>query len=185
MLVILVNKNKIAWFVLILAGVAAFLLYKPCLREYVYPKEYVEAVEQSAEKYGLDPHFVYAVIKAESGFDSQAVSPKGACGLMQITPETAEWIFEKMGAEQKSDIFLPEVNIELGSWYLEYLGEEFGGDRVAVLAAYNAGPANVKSWIEEKGGIDAESVPFAETREYITKTMDFYEKYNKLYPEGE
>ena len=185
-MVILVNKKKIAWFVITVAViVAAFLLYKPCLKKYLYPKMLSEYVTESAEKYGLEPNLIYAVIKAESGFNAQAVSPKGACGLMQITPETAGWAIEKMGFEQKPDIFSPEVNIEVGSWYLAYLTDDFDGDRMAALAAYNAGPANVKKWIAEVGRFDAENIPFAETRDYIKRIMNFYEMYEKLYPEGE
>ena len=185
-MVILVNKRKIAWFVLIGAVIlAAFLLYKPCLRRFVYPESYSEYVSESAEKYGLSPQLIYAVIKAESGFDSQAVSAKGACGLMQITPETAGWAFEKMGMDAQSDIFSPQINIAVGSWYLAKLAGDYNGDIPAALAAYNAGPANVRKWIAEMGGIEVEKIPFAETRDYVTKSLKFYEMYKNLYPEGE
>lgn len=185
-MVILVNKKKIAWLVITVAVIiAAFFLYKPCLKKYLYPKMFSEYVTESAEKYGLDPNLIYAVIKAESGFNAQAVSPKGACGLMQITPETANWAIKKMGIDGQPDIYLPEANIAVGSWYLAYLMEEFEGAQAAALAAYNAGPANVKKWIAEAGRFDAENIPFAETRDYIKRIMNFYEMYEKLYPEGE
>ena len=185
-MVILVNKKKTGWFVLTVAVVIiAFLLYKPCLKKYVYPRTYSEYVTEAAEKYEINPNLIYAVIKAESGFDRRAVSSKGACGLMQITPETAEWAFEKMGIEQKTDIFLPEINIEVGSWYLAKLTKDYNGDTVAALAAYNAGPANVNGWLKENGAVSAENIPFAETRDYVIKTLKFYQKYEKLYAEGE
>ncbi len=108
-----------------------------------------------AQKYGLEPEFVLKVIEAESGGNPQAVSPKGAIGLMQLMPATAR-------ALGVSDPFDPVQNIEGGVRYLRHLIDRFGDLRLA-LAAYNAGPGNVQRY----GGIP----PFPETQQYVKKIL--------------
>lgn len=183
-MVILVNKKRALWTIIIIAVVICFaLLYKPYLKKFEYPLYMSEYVSASAEKYGVDPYLVYSVIKAESKFDEKAVSNKGAQGLMQITPQTAKWAMEKMGIE--GDIFAPDINIAVGSWYLAKLMEDHGGNLTAALAAYNAGSSNVNGWKDESGNLTLEDIQFEETYDYVYKTLEYYENYKKLYMEGE
>lgn len=186
MLVILVNKKRAVAFILLIAILASVaILYRPYLRRFEYPLEYKEYVLVSAERFGADPYLIWSVMKAESKFEPIALSQKGAQGLMQITPETAKWAMEKIGLDENSDIFSPEINITVGSWYLAKLLSDHGGDLTAALAAYNAGSTNVNEWKNEKGELKAEDIEFAETRDYVEKTLKFYETYKKLYLKGE
>lgn len=116
-----------------------------------YPVRYRTEIERCAAENALDPALVAAVIWTESGFDKDARSSRGACGLMQLTEPTAEYCASLMNKEfDPSRLFEPEYNIELGSFYLSYLIEKFDGDTVAALAAYNAGEGNVSAWLAEK-----------------------------------
>lgn len=124
--------------------------------------QYVTFIDKYAGSYALDSNLVKAVIHAESCFDKRAVSKVGARGLMQLMPSTAE----QLGV---TDSFDAEQNIRGGSKYLSQLKQEFNHDLKLALAAYNAGPANVRKY----NGIP----PFAETQNYVAKVLDFYQKY--------
>ena len=117
-------------------------------------------VEQSANRYQVDPNLVKAVIRAESGYDAKAVSNKGAMGLMQLIPATAQ----RFGV---SNPFDAKQNIEGGVTYLKYLLDLFGGDLNLSLAAYNAG----EHAVQHSGGIPA----IAETQNYVRKVTRFYQ----------
>ena len=153
--------------------------------ESLYPKEYSEYVEVYAKKYDLDEELVYAIIKAESNFESNAVSSKGACGLMQLMYPTAEDIAKKMDIKiDEKRIMDPEININLGTNYISMLIDRYGNIGVA-LAAYNAGSGNVDSWIDDgtikSDGSDIEKIPFKETNNYVRKILRDYNIYQELY----
>ena len=186
LLVILVNKKRavrIALVVIIFLGI--IIGYKPYLKKFEYPLKYSEYVNEAAGKYNLDPFLIYSVIKAESKFNPEAESSKNAQGLMQITPETADWAKEKMGISPETDIFDPQVNIDVGSWYLAKLLVDHDGNLVAALAAYNAGSSNVNEWKDEDGSFIAENIEFEETYVYVEKITEYYKTYQKLYEKGE
>ena len=124
------------------------------------PADIDKLVEQTATKYQVDPNLVKAVIRAESGFDAKAVSSKGAMGLMQLIPATAQ----RFGVANPFD---PKQNIDGGVNYLKYLLDLFGGDLNLSLAAYNAGEHTV----QRSGGIPA----IAETQNYVRKVTSFYQ----------
>jgi hypothetical protein len=121
-----------------------------------------EVVNEASGRYRLDPDLVSSVIKAESGFNAHAVSPKGARGLMQLMPGTAS----QLGV---GNVFDPAANVEGGTKYLRELMERYDFDMVKALAAYNAGPQRV----EQFGGVP----PYYETRAYVARIVrDFNKK---------
>jgi soluble lytic murein transglycosylase-like protein len=117
---------------------------------------------QTAIRYQIDPALVKAIIMAESGYNSKAISKKGAIGLMQLTPKTAQ----ELNVE---DIFNPKENIDGGVRYFKQLVNQFSGDLKLALAAYNAGKKTVKHY---KG-----VPPFKETQHYIKKVFEYFQLY--------
>jgi soluble lytic murein transglycosylase-like protein len=126
-------------------------------------EEYSDIIRQASKRFEIDPHFIRAIIRAESGFNHKATSSKGAQGLMQLMPETAN----DMAVE---DPFDPEENIFGGARYFSLLLKRFENDKILALAAYNAGPETVESY---KG-----VPPFPETKAFVKRVMDYYETYN-------
>ena len=149
--------------------------------DFLFPVKYNETAEKYAKANNLEINLVYGIINAESRFNSDAVSNKGAEGLMQIKKDTAFWCLDKMG-EQEQEINLsdPETNIKIGTWYFAYLKNQLGSEELAIIA-YNAGITNVKKWLEE-GVVDSsvtnpDNIPFEETKKYIKKVRT----YKKIY----
>jgi len=135
-----------------------------------FPKHYGDIVFRYAEEFSVEPALIFAVIKAESGFNKNAVSHVGAKGLMQIMPRTGEFLAGSLkiqfecGHFSEEVLFNPEINIRLGVYYLSRLSRRF--NRIEdVIAAYNAGEGNVSSWIAN----DVEVIPFRETRVYVER----------------
>ena len=126
-------------------------------------KDYGRIIEQASKTFGIEPSFVKAVIKAESDFNSRAVSQKGARGLMQLMPDTARVMEVKNPLD-------PEENIFGGTRYLSRLLTRYSNDKVLTLAAYNAGPEKVAAY---KG-----VPPFPETKTYISRVMRYYKAYH-------
>jgi soluble lytic murein transglycosylase len=135
------------------------------------PVFHKDIINRFAGVYKFDPLFVMALVKVESGFMRSARSHRGAIGLMQLMPDTAFEMADRLGKDVTLDqLEEPELNIELGFQYLSVLRTEFKSDTTALLAAYNAGPANVRSWL--KGGpLSLEAIPFRETRHFVRKVM--------------
>ncbi len=151
-----------------------------------YRLMYSDIVKEMSAEYSVDPYLTAAVIHCESSYNKDAVSPVGAMGLMQIMPDTGGWIAQKLDMEDftQEQLFDPETNIRFGCWYLNYLTDKFNGDRIAVLAAYNGGPGNVKKWLEDERYSEDGAlmeIPFPETERYIEKVQRAYEKYLNLY----
>ena len=146
---------------------------------------YKDYILQYSKEHGLNPYLVMAIIKTESNFDKDAISPKGAMGLMQITESTAEWVAESTGTAdfEIHDLYDPETNIKMGCWYINKLSEEFGTTEL-VLAAYNAGPGNVNEWLKDsdisKDGQKLDNIPFVETDNYIKRVLSNEEIYQHL-----
>lgn len=157
------------------------------IKEKFFPYKYQEYVDKYSSEYNLDPLLVLAVIKTESKFDDDAHSHKNAVGLMQITIETGEWAAKEMGYStfSKEDLYDEEYNIKMGCWYLRRLNDIFDKDKDLTIAAYNAGPTNVQSWlINEKYSSDGKSIdyiPFGETKKYVDKVNTYYNIYQYLY----
>ncbi|MFV0635983.1 lytic transglycosylase domain-containing protein [Mitsuokella sp. WILCCON 0060] len=160
-------------------------------RQYLYPFPYRDTVEEYADRYHVDPYLAAAVIKTESKFQDGVHSHRGAIGLMQLMPDTAEWIAGQLddNAYSIDAIHEPERNIRYGIWYLRSLQREFDGNDVLALAAYNAGRGNVQAWIRENGWPadfhDIDAIPYQETREYVRKVLMTERKYRELYAGGQ
>ena len=157
------------------------------VREISLPLRHEDIVRQQAEEKALDPALLAAVIYAESRFRDGQVSPAGAQGLMQLTPETARFIARKSGgtAFVLDDLATPQVNISYGAWYLRYLLERYGGNRPFALAAYNAGEGNVDRWIDaarRRGeALTVDAIPFPETRAYVERVQHARRRYRESY----
>ncbi len=148
-------------------------------------KPYIGYIEKYSEENNIEKELTLAIMKVESSFNEKAVSHADAEGLMQITPETAKWLSEKMGEEYTEDkMFDPEQNIKYGTYYLKFLRDYYKSEDYAIIA-YNAGIGNVDGWIANNilsGDIkDYENIPFAETRNYIKKVREQYRLNKKIY----
>ena len=143
-----------------------------------YPLRYEVIVRGYAQQRQLDPALLAAVIEAESKFDPEARSSAGAVGLMQLTPTTAKGIAQYTHGSkfQLSDLVNPDINVRYGTWYLHRLLDHYHGDERRALAAYNAGEANVDSWIAQHVGIQ-----FAQTRAYVDKVEKLKKLYRRVY----
>ena len=172
----------------VLLSVQYYIVGVPYItRQYVYPFGYREVVESAARDYKVSSALVAAVILRESKFNEQAESEPGALGLMQLMPETAHWIVEQLNQPRMTDndIKVPTTNIKLGTWYIAYLLDEFKGNKVLALAAYNAGRGHVEEWMHTYGWdysfSDVKAIPFTETREYVKQVLEAEQAYIELY----
>lgn len=151
----------------------------------VFPRPYLEVVNEVGQTYGLETSLIYAVIHAESNFRETAVSPAGAKGLMQITDETGEFIRKRLDLVEytSEDLFNPETNILMGTHYLNYLMGRFS-EKKTILAAYNAGPNRVQKWLDDESisdGTNLNLIPFEETKEYVDRVIVRQRIYDVLY----
>lgn len=184
---IIKGMRRLATIALVGFVVLGLLLSMPFVRRWIYPLRYREIILKEARAANLDPNLVAAVINVESRWRENAISCKGARGLMQLMPTTAQWIAGKLdlGSLADEELLLPEINIRLGIWYLAHLYEQFDRNWTVALAAYNGGRGNVKTWLTEgvwDGTADmVHSIPFAETRKYVTKVEAQYRIYRDLY----
>lgn len=172
--------------IIVIISLILILLNIDNILKLVYRQDYSEYVEKYAKENNIDSLLVYAIIKAESNFDDDAVSNKGAMGLMQLMDETAKEVAtnELMEYNSEETLYNPEKNIQIGVKYFADLKEIFGNDAIAI-AAYNAGMGTVNSWIEEgiikADGSDIENIPYKETNMYVRKILRDYNMYQRLY----
>jgi len=185
-------------FALLFISLVGLLFYSnDWLGRWIYPIDYQDEIRSASTQSQLDPFLVSAIIRVESNFKSDKISSKGAIGLMQIMPDTAEWIIERSSSSEylEDEMTIPEVNIQIGSWYINSLQKQFeqriakmdsNQDRITlVAAAYNAGPGNVTRWLEEGvwDGTYSELafVPFGETRHFVQRILYYYKKHERYY----
>ena len=156
------------------------------VREITLPLRHDDIIRQQAADKGLDPALIAAVIYEESRVRDQT-SHAGARGLMQITPDTADFIAKHSGGYRfkQSDLATPQINIAYGSYYLRYLIDRYGGNDELAIAAYNAGHGNVDRWVAKAGGPDAfnttNDIPFPETRAYVENVLERQGEYRDNY----
>lgn len=158
---------------------------KIIIQETIYPKKYSQEVSKYAKEYNVDEELIYAIIKAESNFNENVKSNKGAIGLMQLMYDTAKDVAKKIGITiEENTLYKPDININLGTKYISILLEKYGCLELA-LAAYNAGSGNVDTWINngtlKKDGSNIENVPYKETNNYVRKILRDYKIYQEIY----
>ena len=148
---------------------------------------YRDQIIREAGQYGLRPAYVAAIILNESSYDPSAVSNVGARGLMQLLPDTGRWIAGKLGISPYTDesLFDAETNLRLGTWYLNFLSDRYGGDPVLVACAYHAGWGTVPSWIENYSTdgktLKVSQIPKSDTRTYAGRVLNSYAIYLQHY----
>ncbi len=166
-------------------SLACQLPYSEKMHIFWYPQAFWDHVETATKKYNIDPLVALSVIREESRFDTNAKSAAGAYGLMQLMPQTAYRLDRslKLGINRPSQLTVAGNNIQLGSFYLKSLFNEFHS-LPHVLAAYNAGETPVRMW-QDRGKYRSadefiEDIPYAETRNYVKKVITSYFQYKKL-----
>lgn len=153
-----------------------------------HPLYYADTITAYADAQELDPALVAAVILCESSYDSKAESRLGARGLMQLMPDTAEWVAHKLGEDGADysfdNLYDPQTNIRFGTWYLGYLSRRFNGDATKIVCAYHAGQGNVDSWLKNpqysSDGVTLDVIPTQDTATYASRVLrarDIYRKY--------
>jgi soluble lytic murein transglycosylase len=143
-----------------------------------YPMPFATEIHAAAGAAGLEPAFVFGLIRQETRFMAQLRSSAGATGLMQLMPATARWVAKKVGMdlnparpEQLND---PATNLKLGTSYLKMVLDDLSGSQALAAAAYNAGPGRPRRWREGpvlEAAAWAENIPFNETRDYVKKVL--------------
>jgi len=178
-------KRKIKIFLaLAVIGIVGILVYfylPPMLSETLYPLEYKDLIIKYAKQYNLNPNYVAAVIYSESHFNSQATSPVGARGLMQIMPATGAGIAKNLGEGDKysaNKLYEPETNIRYGCYYLNTLVTKYAYSSSLPLIAYNGGVG-----LADRYAVNQRLVLNSETSYYVVKVKKNEQIYNQLYGE--
>lgn len=175
-----------AWLGLLLLCLVLLAWRSQAFWDALSPVTQKQLLYELAGKEKVDPLLLAAIIKSESGFNPFAESHKGARGLMQLMPTTAEQIARelKLNYQDSDDLYTQDVNLRLGARYFSNLIRQFDGSLVLAIAAYNAGPAKVKSWQVLTWGRDQNEIlaeiPIAETRAYVRKVLWHYRFYKGL-----
>ncbi|MFA5097378.1 MAG: transglycosylase SLT domain-containing protein [Candidatus Margulisiibacteriota bacterium] len=152
-----------------------------------FPRGYEKEVYSFAEKHGVDPYLMFALIREESRFNSKGLSRAFARGLTQIIPRTGKLIAKALNIDPYHTLrlFEPELNVEMGAYYLSQMLKLYSGNEYLALAAYNGGSGSVKKWLKRTGASDidefVENIGFSETRAYVKKVMRSYWEYKRLY----
>jgi soluble lytic murein transglycosylase len=149
-----------------------------------FPLEHMTLVEEKSNAKDIDNAWIFAVMRQESAFSSDARSPAGAMGLMQLMPATAKFIARKehIKAPKRAHLVRPELNITLGTAYLNHVYQQLGTNQVLATAAYNAGPNNVLKWLPDTtlpADIWVELIPFNETRRYTERVLSYAAIYDQ------
>ncbi len=156
--------------------------------KYSFRKEYSEYVEKYAKEENVDELLIYSIIKAESGFDKDATSNSEARGLMQLMKNTAAEVAVNNEIDAETvDLYDPETNVKLGTKYFKTLCDKYDNNIMLALVAYNAGIGNTDKWIKDgiiindENEIEVAKIPFNETKNYVSKTMNYYSIYQMIY----
>jgi peptidoglycan lytic transglycosylase len=161
-------------------GIALISPVEDAIKEITLPLRHDDIIRQQAADKNLDPALIAAVIYRESKFRDQT-SHAGAKGLMQILPETAHFVARRSGGTRftERDLGDPQINIAYGSWYLRYLIDNYDGNLVAAIAAYNAGQRHVDRW--GGSGLRLSDIRFPETEQYTREVLEKQDEYEDRY----
>ncbi|MDD2431972.1 MAG: lytic transglycosylase domain-containing protein [Firmicutes bacterium] len=169
--------------VLLVIFIVFAILHKPLMRE-ICPIEYSKEILLSSGEMKVSPYLIASIIRVESNFRKDALSPKGATGLMQLMPSTAQYVAELKGLELDNTALIdPATNIALGTYYYKLLFDHWG--KIVALASYNAGRGNVEKWLSE--GVwdgtweNRADIPFHETKQFLIKVITLERWYTYLY----
>jgi soluble lytic murein transglycosylase len=184
------SGRTLGWVVgLVLAGLLGVLAVSgvdDVVRKLGLPLTNASVIREQAAQKDLDPALIAAVIYAETKFNPRP-SPAGAQGLMQILPATAYFIAHLSGGSSftAGDLATPAINVAYGSYYLRYLLDHYDGNEMLAVAAYNAGLANVDSWVAQANAagrpLTVEGIPFPETRAYVQRVLEAQRAYRSTY----
>jgi soluble lytic murein transglycosylase len=158
--------------------------------EIYYPRDLLPLITPHSRNRQLDPYLVLSIIRQESAFDPEAVSSAGAVGLMQLLPNTARTVSQKLDMKRfrRTMLFEPDINVMLGTKYFSDLLKRYHGDVVFALAGYNAGKGRVDKWMETNAIDDIEvfieQIPYNETRGYVKRILRNYNNYKAIYEKG-
>ena len=182
------QKAIVVLLLLAIFATVAFLCIDD-IEKLFYQREFAEYVAKYSNEFDVPEALVYAVIRTESNFDPEARSNVGAIGLMQLMPDTLDWLARLLDEEAPTgEITDPETNIKYGTYYLRHLYDRFGNWDTAI-AAYNAGHGRVALWIKNSeysdDGITLKKIPFEETKNYVNKVTGNDNTYKKLYYKDE
>ncbi len=170
----------------VVCAVVLVPLVRRAIEHFQLPLQYATIIRQQAAQKHLDPALIAAVIYAETRFRPRT-SPTGAEGLMQIEPNTAQFLAHRSGGYlfNVSDLGTPQVNISYGSYYLRYLMNEYGGSKVLALAAYNGGETNVNTWLASARAAHRHftigDIPIQQTRAYVNEVLSKQRAYRSKY----
>lgn len=190
--------NRRAVIAAILLIVVLIIISTNAFWRFMYPIHYQKNIQSAAAFAHVDPLLVASVIRVESKFHTQDVSHAGAVGLMQLMPQTAEWIAQTIRKQNSGSgaavrrlpkdakhLASPQYNILIGSWYVKSLIKQFDNNEVAAVAAYNGGPERVGTWL--KTGVwngqmsTVDHIPVGETRHFVDRVFYNYHLYQKIY----
>ena len=170
--------RKVLVSVIIIAGIVFSLFYFELPFDLIRPVFHADTIQQYSEQYGFDPLFITALIKTESNFFRRARSHRGAIGLMQLMPSTAKELARELGYRRlgsDDDLEDPDINIRLGTFYMFKLRDEFAGNEMLALAAYNAGKGKVELWRNMNPLLTVDDIPYRETKKYVKGVQSTYQ----------
>ena len=187
----------LVWLLLfvLVAGFAGWYLYgahqKELLRRTLatYPLAHRELIQRYAAEQGLEPAYIAAIVMSESSFNANATSNVNAQGLMQIMPETGDWIAGKFGdTYTEGCLYDPDTNIRYGCWYMGFLIDRYRGDKACASAAYHSGQGTVDGWLQDTAysadGRTLAVIPGENAKVYVERVLNYYEKYKEIYGVG-
>jgi soluble lytic murein transglycosylase len=158
-----------------------------------HPFSYRELIEKEAAANNVNPAFIAGIIFNESSFNPKAESAVGARGLMQMMPDTAEWVHGKMDPDSQYSfdlMFDPDTNVHYACWYIQYLGARFHNDPVLVAAAFHSGQTTVENWLNDSRystdgrTLILQNMEDGPTKNYAIRVLNSYAIYQRLYYEG-
>ncbi|WP_285107520.1 lytic transglycosylase domain-containing protein [Paenibacillus sp. UMB4589-SE434] len=183
-------RKKSVLLVLFLGFMFVLFVQSQWLGRWMYPIHYEDSIREHAAKQDLDPLLVAAIIRVETNYEIGRESRKGAIGMMQLMPTTADWAMKQMKLRKMWTVDElrreADPNIQIGTWYLRSLIKQYDSNTVAAVAAYNAGPGNVSEWLRSNkwdGTLESakQQIPFNETKLYVQRVFHYYEKYKRVY----